>query len=47
LLADVKLSTINGQLKAMFTKLDEANPIELGSVNGSVTLIIPSDRMLL
>ncbi len=27
----------------MFTKLDEANPIELGSVNGSVTLIIPSD----
>ena len=43
LLADVKLSTINGQLKVMFTKLDEANPIELGSVNGSVTLIIPSD----
>ena len=43
LLADVKLSTINGQLKAMFTKLDESNPIELGSVNGSVTLIIPSD----
>ena len=43
LLADVKLSTINGQLKVMFTKLDESNPIELGSVNGSVTLIIPSD----
>jgi DUF4097 and DUF4098 domain-containing protein YvlB len=43
LLADVKLSTINGPLKAMFTKLGEANPIELGSVNGSVTLIIPSD----
>src|SRR5688572_6323137 len=39
----VKLSTVNGSLEATFTKLDEAKPITLGSVNGNVTLIIPSD----
>lgn len=38
-----KLSTVNGNLEATFTKLDEAKPIVLGSVNGNVTLIIPSD----
>ena len=38
-----KLSTVNGSLEATFTKLDEAKPITLGSVNGNVTLIIPSD----
>ncbi|HYN25124.1 MAG TPA: DUF4097 family beta strand repeat-containing protein, partial [Pyrinomonadaceae bacterium] len=38
-----KLSTVNGNLEATFTKLHEAKPITLGSVNGSVTLIIPSD----
>jgi DUF4097 and DUF4098 domain-containing protein YvlB len=38
-----KLSTVNGSLEATFTKLDEAKPIMLGSVNGNVTLIIPSD----
>ncbi|CAN5849956.1 hypothetical protein BH18ACI4_BH18ACI4_04820 [soil metagenome] len=38
-----KLSTVNGNLEATFTKLDEAKPITLGSVNGNVTLIIPSD----
>jgi DUF4097 and DUF4098 domain-containing protein YvlB len=38
-----KLSTVNGSLEATFNKLDEAKPISLGSVNGSVTLIIPSD----
>ncbi len=38
-----KLSTVNGGLEATFTKLDEAKPITLGSVNGNVTLIIPSD----
>ena len=38
-----KLSTVNGNLEATFTKLDEAKPISLGSVNGNVTLIIPSD----
>jgi len=43
LMGDVKLSTINGQLQATFTRLDETNPISLSSVNGSVTLVIPSD----
>ena len=38
-----KLSTVNGNLEATFTKLDEAKPIALGSVNGNVTLVIPSD----
>ena len=33
LLADVKLSTINGPLKAMFTKLGEANPLNLAQSN--------------
>src|ERR1700754_60857 len=43
LLGEAKLSTINGSLNASFTQLDEAKPITLGSVNGSVTLIIPSN----
>ena len=43
LLGDVRLSTINGPLKAIFIQLDEARPISLGSVNGPVVLIIPSD----
>lgn len=43
LAGEAKLSTVNGSLEATFTKLDEAKPITLGSVNGSVTLIIPSD----
>ena len=43
LLGDVRLSTINGPLKVVFAQLDESRPISLGSVNGPVTLIIPSD----
>lgn len=43
LLGDVKLSTINGPLQATFARLDDSRPISLGSVNGTVTLIIPSD----
>ena len=43
LMGEAKLSTINGQLHATFTQLDESKPISLGSVNGGVTLIIPSD----
>ena len=43
LMGDVKLSTINGPLRATFAKLDESKPISLSSVNGSVTLVIPSD----
>ncbi len=38
-----KFSTVNGNLEATFTKLDEEKRITLGSVNGNVTLIIPSD----
>jgi hypothetical protein len=43
LAGDVRLSTINGSLKATFTQLDESKPISLGSVNGVVVLVIPSD----
>lgn len=43
LAGEAKLSTVNGSLEATFTKLNEAKPITLGSVNGNVTLIIPSD----
>jgi len=40
---EAKLSTINGPLQATFTQLEESRPISLGSVNGSVTLVIPSN----
>ena len=43
LAGEVRLSTVNGQLQAAFTQLDEARPISLGSVNGNVTLVIPSN----
>jgi len=43
LMGEAKLSTINGPLEGMFTQLDESKPIALTSVNGSVTLIIPSN----
>ena len=43
LMGEAKLSTVNGNLQATFTQLDEAKAISLGSVNGNVTLIIPSD----
>ena len=43
LMGDVKLSTINGPLKATFISLGDDRPISLGSVNGGVTVIIPSD----
>ncbi|HEY3582172.1 MAG TPA: DUF4097 family beta strand repeat-containing protein [Pyrinomonadaceae bacterium] len=43
LMGEARLSTINGPLQAVFTQLDESKTISLGSVNGSVTLIIPSD----
>ncbi len=38
-----KLSTINGPLEATFTRLDPAHTLSLNSVNGTVTLVIPSD----
>jgi DUF4097 and DUF4098 domain-containing protein YvlB len=40
---EAKLSTVNGPLSATFTQLDESKAISLGSVNGNVTLIIPSN----
>jgi DUF4097 and DUF4098 domain-containing protein YvlB len=43
LMGEVKLSTINGGLEATIAHLDQAKGISLNSINGSVTLIIPSD----
>ncbi|HJS24926.1 MAG TPA: DUF4097 family beta strand repeat-containing protein [Pyrinomonadaceae bacterium] len=43
LMGEARLSTINGPLQVTFTQLDESKPIDLGSVNGNVTLIIPSN----
>ena len=43
LTGEARLSTINGPLQAVFTQLDESKAISLSSVNGNVTLIIPSD----
>ncbi|HEU4832940.1 MAG TPA: hypothetical protein VFS90_00940 [Pyrinomonadaceae bacterium] len=43
LMGEARLSTINGPLVATFTQLDDTRPISLGSVNGPVTLIIPSN----
>lgn len=38
-----RLSTINGPLEATFLQLNEAKPLTLNSVNGSVLLVIPSN----
>jgi DUF4097 and DUF4098 domain-containing protein YvlB len=43
LLGEARLSTINGPLNATFNQLDESKSISLGSVNGSVTIVIPSN----
>jgi DUF4097 and DUF4098 domain-containing protein YvlB len=43
LMGEAKLSTINGNLEATFNQLDAAKSIALSSVNGNVTIIIPSD----
>lgn len=43
LMGEARLSTINGPLQAVFTQLDESKGISLGSVNGNVTIVIPSD----
>lgn len=43
LMGITKLSTVNGTLEATFSKLEESKPITLGSVNGNVLLVIPSD----
>ena len=43
LTGETKLSVINGQLEATFDRLDESKSISLGSVNGSLILVLPSD----
>ena len=43
LMGEARLSTVNGPLEAVFTQLDESKPISLASVNGNLTLTIPSN----
>jgi DUF4097 and DUF4098 domain-containing protein YvlB len=43
LMGEARLSTVNGSLEAVFTRLDESKAISLGSVNGNVSLVIPSN----
>ena len=43
LMGEAKLSTINGPLEATFMQLDESKGISLTSVNGNLTLIVPSN----
>ncbi len=43
LLGVAKLSTVNGGLEATFVSLETGKPISLNSVNGPLTVIIPSD----
>lgn len=43
LAGEAKLSTVNGPLQAVFARLDDTKPLTLGSVNGPVTLVIPSN----
>jgi DUF4097 and DUF4098 domain-containing protein YvlB len=40
---EAKLNTVNGTVEATFTQLDPAKPLVLGSVNGNVVIVIPSD----
>jgi len=40
---ETNLSTVNGSLQATFSQLSESKPISLQSVNGGVTLVIPSN----
>lgn len=43
LMGEARLSTVNGSLEAVFTQLDESKSINLSSVNGNLTVIIPSN----
>ena len=43
LMGEARLRTVNGPLRATFTELNEARPVALGSVNGDVTVVIPSN----
>jgi len=40
---EAKLNTVNGSVDATFTQLDATKPLSLGSVNGTVVVVIPSD----
>jgi DUF4097 and DUF4098 domain-containing protein YvlB len=40
---EAKLNTVNGTVDVTFTQLDPTKPLSLGSVNGSVVVVIPSD----
>jgi DUF4097 and DUF4098 domain-containing protein YvlB len=43
LMGEVRLSTINGKVEGIFGHLNETKAISLGSVNGPVALMIPSN----
>jgi DUF4097 and DUF4098 domain-containing protein YvlB len=43
LLGVAKLSTVNGGLEATYSMLDSGRTVSLNSVNGPVTLVVPSD----
>lgn len=43
LMGEARLTTVNGPLQATFTQLDESKPVSLGSVNGNLTIVIPSN----
>lgn len=43
LVGDARLSTINGSLEAEFLRLEGVSQITLGSVNGNLSLVIPSN----
>jgi DUF4097 and DUF4098 domain-containing protein YvlB len=43
LMGDTKLNTVNGQLEVTFAQIAQAKSLSLGSVNGGVTVVIPSD----
>ncbi|HEY0730573.1 MAG TPA: DUF4097 family beta strand repeat-containing protein, partial [Pyrinomonadaceae bacterium] len=43
LMGEARLRTVNGPLRATFTELNEARPVALGSVNGDVTVVLPSN----
>lgn len=40
---EAKLNTVNGPVDVTFTQLDPTKPLSLGSVNGPVVVVIPSD----
>ena len=43
LMGEARLSTVNGPLHATFARLEETKSIALSSVNGNLTIVIPSN----